>query len=134
MYLNGVYEGTYQLTEKVEVSKARLNIGSIDDTDNSGTNLTGGYLGEIDHYGGQTLYFDSLVGLPIGLDDTDPPTTEQAAYFTSAFAAAETSMYKPTFTDVSAGWQGSWDKDSLVNWFLIEELTGHQDADHFSSV
>jgi hypothetical protein len=31
VYLNGVYNGTYELTEKVEVSKARLNIGSIAD-------------------------------------------------------------------------------------------------------
>jgi hypothetical protein len=133
MYLNGQYEGTYELFEKVEVSKARLNIGSMDDTDISGTDLTGGYLAEIDHYEDETLVLNSMVGLPIGLADPDPPAAEQAAYFTQAFNTAEASMYAPNWTDPAAGWQAYWDKASLVNWFLIEELAGNQDADDFSS-
>ena len=133
VYLNGVYNGTYELSEKVEVSKARLNIGSIDDTDNSGTDLTGGYIGEIDHYNGETFMMTSLVGLPIGIDDPDPPTTEQSNYFSQNFELAENSMYSSNFTDPNSGWQSKWDEASLVNWFLVEELAGNQDADDWSS-
>ena len=134
LYLNGLYEGSYQLTEKVEVSKARLNIGSMDDTDNSGTDLTGGYLAEIDHYSDDTLIIKSPnAGLPIGLDDPDPPTTTQANYFQTAFNAAETSLYSSNFTDPTLGWQAYWDESSLVNWFLIEEIAGNQDANDQSS-
>ena len=131
--LNGVYQGTYQLTEKVEVSKARLNIGSIDSTDNSGTDLTGGYLGEIDNYRGQTVNYNDFLGLPIGIEDPDPPTATQQAYFQTTFGAAESSMYAPNFQDPATGWQASWDIGSLVNYFLIEELAGNQDADDWSS-
>ncbi len=131
--LNGVYEGTYELTEKVEVSKARLNIGSIGTTDNSGTNLTGGYLGEIDHYRGQTLNFNDYLGLPIGLEDPDPPTTEQATYWTAAFKQAEVTLYSNNFTDPTEGWQSAWDLTSNVNYFIVEELAGNQDADDWSS-
>lgn len=131
--LNGEYEGTYQLTEKVEVSKARLDIGSIDATDNSGTDLTGGYLGEVDHYSGETLNFNDAQGLPIGLADPDPPTAEQAAYFMSNFNTAEATLYSPTFTDVATGWQSAWDLSSSVNYFLVEELAGNQDANDWSS-
>lgn len=131
--LNGVYEGTYQLTEKVEVSKARLNIGSIDATDNSGTDLTGGYLGEIDNYRGQTLNFNDFLGLPIGLEDPDPPTAEQAAYWTAAFKQAEMTLYSANFTDPNTGWQSAWDLQSNVNYFIVEELAGNQDADDWSS-
>ena len=133
VYLNGAYEGVYQLTEKVEVSKAHLNIGSMDDTDISGTDLTGGYIGEIDHYDGETFMFTDFTGLPIGLADPDPPVDVQSAYFKQHFLAAEESMYSPMFTDPTAGWQGSWDKSSLVNWFLVEELAANQDANDWSS-
>ena len=131
--LNGQYEGTYELTEKVEVSKARLNIGSIDDTDNSGVDLTGGYLGEIDHYRGQTLNFNDFLGLPIGLEDPDPPTTQQAAYWTSAFNTAEGVLYSSNFKDPNSGWQSAWNITSNVNYFIVEELAGNQDADDWSS-
>ena len=134
VFLNNVYEGTYQLSEKVEVSKARLDIGSIDTGDDSGTDLTGGYLGEIDHYDGETLMITAPnTGLPIGLADPDPPDAIQGAYFTAAFNAAENSMYSANFTDPTTGWPAYWDQDSLVDWFLIEELAGNQDADDWSS-
>lgn len=133
VYLNGEYEGVYQVSEKVEVSKARLNIGSIDDTDLSGTNLTGGYLGEIDNYAGETLMLTSQVGLPIGLADPDPPAPEQAAYFTTAFQSAEASFYASNFADTTAGWRSKWNQDSMVQWFLVNELMGNQDANDWSS-
>jgi hypothetical protein len=133
LYLNGVYNGTYELTEKVEVSKARLDIGSIDDTDNSGTDLTGGYIGEIDVYDGETFMMTSLVGLPIGIADPDPPTTEQSTYFSTNFELAENSMYATGFADPEAGWRAFWDEDSVVNYFLVEELAGNQDANDWSS-
>lgn len=133
VYLNGEYEGVYQVSEKVEISKSRLNIGSLDDTDNSGPNLTGGYLGEIDNYYDETLMLKSQVGLPIGLDDPDPPTAEQAAYFTTAFQAAEGSFYATNFTDPTSGWRTKWDQDSLVQWFLVNELMGNQDANDWDS-
>ncbi len=134
VYLNGAYQGVYELTEKVEVSKARLNIGSIDDTDNDGANLTGGYLAEIDHYDADDDYtLTSFLQLPIGLDDPSSPTTTQQTYFSQNFYAAEASMYGSNSTDPALGWRSHWDEASLVNWFLIEELAGNVDADDWSS-
>jgi hypothetical protein len=133
VYLNGAYQGTYDFSETIEVSKARLNIGSIDDTDTSGTDLTGGYLAEIDHYLDATFGFQSTVDLPIGLEDPDPPLAVQAQYFQTNMLAAETSMYASNFTDPSTGWRASWNEPSVLDWFLVEELAGNQDADDWSS-
>jgi hypothetical protein len=133
VYINGVYWGVYQMSEKVEVSKARLDIGSIDDTDNSGTDLTGGYIGEVDHSDGETFMFTSKVGLPIGIADPDPPTIEQSTYFTTNFAIAEGSLYAANYTDPNLGWRNYWNEDSLVQYFLTEELTGNQDSNDYSS-
>ena len=43
LFLNGQYEGNYQLTEEIKIDKNRVNIPEMDDTDNSGKSLTGGY-------------------------------------------------------------------------------------------
>jgi hypothetical protein len=133
VYLNGQYEGVYEVSEKVEVSKARLNIGSIDDTDNSGADLTGGYLGEMDNYDGEADMITSQVGIPIGLADPDPPTATQAAYFKTAFTAAESALYATNFADPTTGWRSKWNEDSVVQWFLINELMGNVDANDWDS-
>lgn len=133
VYLNGEYEGLYQLAEKVEVGSNRLDIGEMDDTSISGDALTGGYLGEIDTYQGATFNFSSPSGLPISLDDPDPPTIEQERYFTAKFSAAEDALFASNFADAEAGWRASWDQASLVNWFLTNEFMGNEDADFWSS-
>lgn len=133
VYLNGEYEGVYQLSEKVEVDDNRLDIGEMDDTDIAGDNLTGGYLGEIDEYQGATYTFRSPAGLPISLDDPDPPTKEQAAYFTGQLNSAEIALYSLNFTDATSGWRKHFDEASLVNWFLTQEFMGNEDADFWSS-
>ena len=48
-FLNGEYEGTYQLTESIEIDKNRVNINSLDDDDVTAPNITGGYLMEVDY-------------------------------------------------------------------------------------
>ncbi len=129
VYLNGEYEGVYQLYEKVEVSKARLNIGSIDDDDISGTNLTGGYLGEIDERKDEDFIFNSqYTQLAIGLDDPDNDVDVQNQYFKTALNTAEGSLYSSNWTDASTGWQAYWDAPSAVNYFLIEEFALNPDA------
>ncbi|MBS1816203.1 MAG: CotH kinase family protein [Acidobacteria bacterium] len=133
VYLNGEYEGVYQISEKVEVADNRLNIGEMSEDDNSGDNLTGGYLGEIDNYFGATYTFRTPSGLPISLDDPDPPTTPQATYFVSTVKSAENSLYSANFTSTMAGWRAHFDEASLVNWFLTEEFMGNEDADFWSS-
>jgi hypothetical protein len=133
VYLNDQYEGVYQLSEKVEVDKSRLNIGEMDDTDNSGDDLTGGYIAEIDQRQDETFTMVTPLGVELGLDDPDPPTTTQSAYFASQVNLAESALTGPTFTSETTGWPAHFDRDSLVKWFLVEELMGNQDANFYSS-
>lgn len=135
LYLNGVYEGVYQLSEKVEIDKNRLNITEMDDTDVSGASLTGGYLGEINSYMDSTFnMYTSPGGLPISLDDPDPPATEQSTYFETQLNAATTALYSSSFTNTTAGWRAHYDETSMAKWFLIEEFMGNNDAADWSSL
>ncbi len=61
VFMNGEYLGNYLLTEKVEVGGARVNVSDLDDeyeaNGNSieGLDMTGGYLVEVDNWGGDDL-------------------------------------------------------------------------------
>lgn len=49
VYINGIYQGNYNLTEKIKISNDRVAINKIEETDVSGDALTGGYLIEKDY-------------------------------------------------------------------------------------
>jgi len=66
LYLNGVYEGNYQLIEKVNVDSHRIDISELSETDIT-DDVTGGYLLEIDHMEDEAYVFQTPKGVPIGL-------------------------------------------------------------------
>jgi len=133
VYLNGNYEGVYQITEKVEIDTNRLNITEISDDDNSGDALTGGYLLEFDNYEDATFVFHTPRGLPVDSDDPDPPTQAQQSYITNVVTTAENALFSSSFTSLTTGWPAYFDKSTLVDYFLVEELMGNQDGDFWSS-
>ena len=48
--LNGKYNGIYLLQEKIKISKNRLNISKLTSSDNTGLEVTGGYILAVDKY------------------------------------------------------------------------------------
>ena len=48
LYINGVYRGVYELTERIKRGKYRINVSEFKETDAVGENLTGGYIWEFD--------------------------------------------------------------------------------------
>lgn len=134
IFLNNQYEGVYQLTEKIDIAKNRVNITEMDDTDNSGTALTGGYLLEIDVRQGEDFTWLSPQHVNYGLDDPDPATGQQSAYIENYVNTAEGAMYSANFTDPATGWQAWWDADAMIQWYLDEELMGNNDSVFWSSI
>jgi len=59
--MNGEYIGVYVFTEKIKKDKNRLDIATIDEYDNSGRELTGGYILRVDAYDQNDLTFTSKV-------------------------------------------------------------------------
>jgi len=83
LYLNGQYEGSYQLTESIEIDKNRVNIDSLDDSDVTAPAVTGGYLMEVDYNGIADANFLINGIIPITMHDPDPPAVQQQAYITN---------------------------------------------------
>lgn len=132
--LNGQYLGTYLLTQHNEVGPDRVDITEMEEDDNSGENLTGGYRLEIDERleennepGWRTPRF-----VPVVIKDPDPATSQQHNYIRNYVNAFESALYSPSFTEPATGWRRYVDLQNFIDQYLIQELTYNQDA-FFSS-
>jgi hypothetical protein len=135
LYLNGVYEGNYQLIEEVKIDSHRVNITEMDDTNISGDALTGGYLMEIDDENGLDNVFDTPSGLPITVvdPDFDPNPPEQTKYISDYLDAADTAVFSSNFTDPTLGWRAYFDEASAVNFYIVNDVMGNVDGGSFYS-
>jgi hypothetical protein len=138
LYLNGVYEGNYQLIEEVKVDSHRVNINELSETDTDPADITGGYLLEIDnHYEDEAYVFKTPIGESIGLIDPDfspdPEVPSQTSYISNYVSTAETALYSGNFTDPQLGWRAYFDEASTVNFYIVNDVMGNVDGGAFGS-
>ena len=134
-FLNGEYEGTYQLTESIEIDKNRVNINSLDDNDVTAPNVTGGYLMEVDYnHPGDANLFVGSGGMPVTMHDPDPMVPQQQAYIADYLGQVQNTLYGTNFADPSIGYAQYLDVDSFVDWYLVNEIFKNNDAIWWSSV
>lgn len=138
LFLNGQYEGNYQLIEKVNVDSHRVNIPELTEKDASG-DVSGGYLMEIDQHLDEAYIFYTPEGLPIGLQDPDfspdPEVPAQTAYISQYVNSAENALFAPDYMDPQKGWRAYFDEASLVNYYIVNDVMGNVDGgDFYSSV
>lgn len=133
LYLNGQYQGTYQLTEEIKVDSHRVNITEMSNGNVSGSALTGGYLLEVDQRQDEDFTWTTPHGVMLGLDDPDfsPEVPEQTAYITNDVNQAEAALFSSQYTDPAVGWRTFFDQTSAVNFFVVNELMGNLDAGTF---
>jgi hypothetical protein len=136
LYLNGVYEGNYQLIEKVNVDTHRINISELSETDVT-DDITGGYLLEIDREGGEPYIFTTPQGVQIGLIDPDftpdPEVPEQTSYISNYVNSAETALFAHNFTVPNLGWRAYFDEASAINFYIVNDVMGNEDGGKFFS-
>jgi hypothetical protein len=136
LFLNGKYLGVYQLTEQVKVDKNRVNVnGTI-----SAENPAGGYLLEVDSRRGDPFNFTTTMEAAICLSDPDDGYNESAGGVTlfdkvkTDVQHLEDVLYGNNFTDPDEGYRKYLDVDSLIDWYLVNEITKNNDARLQSSV
>ena len=128
-YMNGTYQGVYSLTEHVKVSKERLDMELVTPSDNSGEALTGDYLLELDfHFDEPYKFKTDLKQLPIMFKDPDEPTDAQFNFVTDYFNRAESALYSTNFKDPVNGYRKYIDVESLINYYIVQELAKNVDG------
>ncbi len=121
LILNGRYDGTYELCEKLKISNHRVAVG--DD----------GFLLEVDgratDKADSTYFYTSHLENPIDIEDPEVVRGDaNYNYARDIVVRAENVLYSDAFLDGSNGWKEYFDMDSFVDWYLINEITQNPDA------
>ena len=122
--LNGRYQGTYQLCEKLKRSKHRVNVG--DD----------GFLLEIDAVAedDDVIFRTDHLKYPINIKSPSVEVGDENYNYVRDFVVqAEKALFSSNFKDPDEGWQKYMDMDSFVDWYLINEIAKNNDAYLYSS-
>lgn len=151
VHINGVYNGVYVFMEKLKRDDNRIDINKLKDDENSGEDLTGGYILKIDKADGpsETTYtevnsFQSPFNPPNASagqkvhyvyddPDADDITPEQKAYITDYVTQFETALASADFTDPELGYRKYIDTESFIDFFLLNELSNNVDGYRLST-
>ena len=147
---NGRFDGMYQFCEHVRVDKTRVNIFNWEDEvedeedlssiDPATTDITGGYLWELsDEYDEVSKFKIDVTGngetgedIPVMFNRpefacTNPSMMEWCSNFWQDVYASWTSLHNTT-PDGSRSWDDLCDIDSMVSYWLVNEIFGNDDA------
>ena len=134
LFINEDYQGTYLIGQKVEESKNRVNIGDE------------GYLIEIDTDANNRIDPDDIIFKPTiwssihtdGVFNIKDPNIDYGSdefYFIENYINDfESVLYSNNFNDPDSGYESYIDVDSLIDWFLINEIAKSVDARWYSSI
>ncbi|HTE26089.1 CotH kinase family protein [Flavitalea sp.] len=124
VFLNNVYQGTYQLCESVKLGENRVNLPKD------------GYLLEVDQEErlevGDVFFKTSKMLVNIKepeMVQNDPKYN----YVTSYLADAENALFSDHFKDTLIGYAKYLDIPSFIDWYLINEISKNNDAIFYSS-
>ena len=138
VYLNDEYLGNYQIGEKIEVGPSRLAMTPLTTTDIAQPNLSGGYLIEADFLEYMSVgdrYFDTTEGYHFVVQSPSASNLkpEQFNYISQYTQAVETAIYARNKSP-GTGYPSLIDLDSMINWYLVEEVMKNVDSVFASSV
>ena len=128
VYLNGEYNGTYNITEKVEASSNRVALGDT------------GYLLELDQLDRidpDDVYFESIVTEKFIINIKEPELnygSEEFRYVENLIAEFEGALFGANFQDENAGYKKYINLESFIDWYLISEITKNVDSRWYSSI
>lgn len=109
LFLNGGYLGVYELTERVKVSADRVALSPA------------GYLLEIEPRTTERPFFETRLGISIGIKTPDPASLEQQQQVAIDLQRMEDSFSTPDYAALV-------DEDAAIAWYWANELFKNVDA------
>lgn len=128
--LNGTYFGNYQISDQVEVRPHRVNITEQDYPLTATSDITGGYLLEVDGFEDGNCFTTSTYRVPIRIHypEDEEISTSQNNYIRQYMRNFESVLSGKDFADADKGYRRWVDSVSLANWFLATEISGNIDG------
>lgn len=141
--VNNVYRGFYILQEKIKRDNDRVDISKMSSDDNSGDNLTGGYIVKIDKVDSFSVGWSSNANhiYPTQFDlffqyvypKDDEITPQQDAYIKQYILDFENNLGSSQWDDPIYGYNRYIDVNSFVDFMLIREVAKDVDSYKYST-
>lgn len=131
LVLNGTYLGNYQVSDQVNVDDKRVEVFEQEEVASDTSNITGGYLVEIDGFGTSELVnFRTSKNLIVSVKspDEDIINNAQKNYIKQYLNNFESSLFAANFTDAANGYRAIADSATLVSWYIATELSANVDG------
>ncbi len=127
------YRGLYVMMEKIKKDKHRVNISTLDNNDNAGDSLTGGYIFAVDKNiwasdSGWVSKKDTGVFFTYKYPKGDNITSQQKTYLKAYVDSFETVLKSPGFSNPTTGFRKYIDETSFMDFFFIQELSKNIDS------
>ena len=128
--LNGVYQGTYQISDHVDVRPHRVNITEQAVPLGPDDDISGGYLLEIDGFMDGNCFRTSVYQAPVRIHypDDEDIVASQTSYIKQHVSRFEQALASSTFTDAVTGYRAFVDTASLIDWYICTELSANIDG------
>ena len=129
-FLNGLYQGTYQISDQVDVRPHRVNVTEQDYPLTDESDITGGYLLEVDGFKDGLYFITEHYDVPIRIHypDDEEIVASQYYYIVDYIKQFEEKLYATTFADSLEGYRAMVDSASLIDWYLCTEISANIDG------
>jgi hypothetical protein len=122
LFLNGAYQGSYLLTEQVQVGKGRVDIDEDE-----------GFLVELDkHYDEEPKFTTANYNLPVMIKSPEDLDDSGYDFVRDAVNALDAAVYSDAFPN--SGYRDLIDMDTFVDFILINEMLKNVELQNPSSV
>jgi len=145
LMLNGQYKGIYIFSEKIKRDKDRVNIAKLNPDQNTGDQLTGGYIFKVDKQtgsggsgwtssyapsanpNGQTIFFQ------YEYPKEEDISSQQKTYIKNYVYSWETALKSSNFTDTTNGWRKYAIENTFIDYFFVNEISKNVDGYRLST-
>lgn len=130
--LNGKYLGTYRMTDQIDIRKKRVNITEQPEVVTDLTDITGGYLLEIDDAAddleGSVVTTTRGIKVTIKSPDEDVIVPSQINYISEHLNKFENALFSDNWLDATSGYTQYIDVNSFIQWYITAELTAEPNS------
>jgi CotH kinase protein/Secretion system C-terminal sorting domain len=135
--LNGDYVGVYLLMENIKRGTNRVNIAKLDPIENTGIDVTGGYIIKNDYWNATDSWLSNYHPIDHPTFDVhlvyEYPkplniSTEQKTYIQGFVDQFEAALYSTNYADVTNGYNKYIDVNSFIDYLIVNELSRNGDG------
>ena len=130
LVLNNAYQGTYQISDQIDVRPHRVNITEQEYPLGEDDDITGGYLLEVDGFKDGNYFNTQRYRAPVRIHypDEDEIDVRQRNYIRNYVNDFDARLADANFADPEEGYRAMVDTTSLIDWYICTEVSANIDG------